>query len=94
MQEAHINLKYLKGANMLDIDFNFDRYDFKKLKLKELGAVTDWEALAEVLIEADTFFCIGYKWKRVNTLANKLKGAKVDFKELKSFITEKAKNFS
>lgn len=76
---------------MLDIDLNFDRYDFKKLKLKELGAVTDWEALAEVLIEADTFFCIGYKWKRVNTLANKLKGAKVDFKELKSFITELAK---
>lgn len=76
---------------MLDIDFNFDRYDFKKLKLKELGAVTDWETLAEVLIEADTFFCIGYKWKRVNTLVNKLKGTKVDFKELKSFIIELAK---
>lgn len=76
---------------MLDIDFNFDRYDFKKLKLKELRAVTNWEALAEVLIEADTFFCIGYKWKRVNTLANKLKGTKVDFKELKSFIIELAK---
>lgn len=76
---------------MLDIDLNFDRYDFKKLKLKELESVANWEALAEVLIEADTFFCIGYKWKRVNTLANKLKGAKVDFNELKSFIIELTK---